>query len=198
MNKRTIQLIGIGIVVLIILSMFSSYNGLVNKDEDVNKAWGNVQNAYQRRADLIPNLVKTVEGAANFERKTLQDVTEARAKATSINIDPTNLTADQLKQFQNAQSGLSSALGRLLVTVERYPDLKATESFKELQKQLEGTENRIRTERNRFNEIVTVYNKAVRRFPTFLYAGLLGFDRRAQFEADSGAQDAPDVDFNFN
>ncbi len=189
-------LVAIGLIFL--MGGCGAYNTLVDKDENVNQAWGNVQSAYQRRADLIPNLVNTVKGAADFERKTITDVVEARAKATSVNIDPSKLTPEALQQFQEAQGQLSSALGRLLVTVERYPELRATEGFKELQSQLEGTENRIKVERDRFNEAVTDYNKSVRRFPAAIFAGIFGFNARPQFQADQRAQDAPTVNFDFN
>lgn len=196
---RSAIILGLVVIGLIfVMGGCGTYNSLVDKDENVNQAWANVQSAYQRRADLIPNLVNTVKGAADFERQTITDVVEARAKATSVNIDPSNITPAQLKQFQEAQSGLSSALSRLLVTVERYPELKATDNFKELQAQLEGTENRIKVERDRFNAAATEYNKSVRRFPAALFAGIFGFDTRAQFEAEDSAQDAPDVNFDFS
>lgn len=198
MGKSIGLLIAVVVGLLFVVSGCGTYNTLVDKDEDVNEAWSKVQSAYQRRADLIPNLVETVKGAANFERQTLTDVVEARAKATSVNVDPSNLTPEKLQEFQQAQSGLSSALGRLLVTVERYPDLKSTANFRELQAQLEGTENRIKVERDRFNEVVTTYNKSVRKFPAAIYASIFGFDKRAQFEADDDAQDAPDVNFDFS
>ncbi len=198
MGRSAIILGLVAIGLIFVMGGCGTYNSLVDKDENVNQAWANVQSAYQRRADLIPNLVNTVKGAADFERQTITDVVEARAKATSVNIDPSNITPEQLKQFQEAQSGLSSALSRLLVTVERYPELKATDNFKELQAQLEGTENRIKVERDRFNAAATEYNKSVRRFPAALFAGIFGFDTRAQFEAEDGAQDAPDVNFDFS
>lgn len=164
-------------------------------EEDVENAWGKVQSAYQRRSDLIPNLVNTVKGYANFEQETLTKVIEARAKATSINIDPANATPEQLKAFQDAQAGVSQSLGRLLVTVEQYPELKANQNFLELQAQLEGTENRIKVERDNYNNVVTNYNKKVRRFPGNLYAGMFGFSQKAQFQAEEGAQNAPEVNF---
>jgi LemA protein len=172
---------------------------LVQKDEAVEEAWGNVQAAYQRRADLVPNLVRTVQGAADFERSTLTAVTEARARATSI-----NLTADDLddpaaiRRYTEAQQALSGALGRLLVVSENYPELRATEAFRGLQDQLEGTENRINTERTRYNEAVRDYNSTLRAFPTNLFGGLLGFERRVPFEATEAAQDAPEVEFDFD
>lgn len=200
MGKSIGLLIAIGLGLLFVVSGCSSYNSLVEKDENVEQAWGQVQSAYQRRADLVPQLVATVRGAADFERSTITDVTEARARATSITIDPSNITPEQLQQFQQAQAGLTSSLSRLLATFERYPELKATDNFRELQAQLEGTENRIKVERDNFNEKVTTYNKSVRRFPTTIYASIFGFDRRPQFESDAGAEDAPNLDdaFNFN
>ena len=156
---------------------------------------GKVQSAYQRRADLIPNLVNTVKGVANFEQTTLTQVVEARAKATSTTIDPSNITPESLKEFQQAQQGLSSSIGRLLMVSENYPELKASNNFLELQAQLEGTENRIKVARDNFNDVVTTYNKKVRRFPASLFAGVMGFSQRAQFEAADNAQDAPTVTF---
>ena len=197
MGKSIGYLIAIGLGILFVVSGCSSYNGLVEKDENVEQAWGQVQSAYQRRADLVPQLVNTVKGAADFERSTITSVIEARAKATSVTIDPSNITPEQLQQFQQAQAGLSSSLSRLLATFERYPELKATDNFRELQAQLEGTENRIKVERDNFNEKVTTYNKSVRSFPTTIYASIFGFDRRPQFESDPGSEDAPEVDFDF-
>jgi LemA protein len=188
-----VTLIGLGLILFV--GGCNSYNRFVDIEEDVNKAWSNVQSAYQRRADLIPNLVNTVKGAADFEQSTLAEVTSARARATSINIDPSNLSAEKLKEFQEAQAGLSQSIGRLLMVSENYPQLRASENFRELQAQLEGTENRIKVERDRFNEVVTTYNKRVRRFPSSLFAGLFGFDTKAQFEADATAQRAPEVNF---
>jgi len=172
-------------------------NKAVVLQEDTKTAWSNVESSYQRRSDLIGNLVKTVQGAADFERSTLKEVIEARSKATSVNIDPSNITPDQMAQFQQAQSGLTSALSRLLVTVERYPDLKANQNFLNLQTQLEGTENRINVERNRYNEQVGVYNKHLKIFPNSLFAGILGFDEMTRFKAEEGTEKAPDVDFDF-
>lgn len=186
--------LGIGLLLLFAVSG-CNYNGLVNKDEECKSQWGKVQSAYQRRSDLIPNLVSTVKGYADFEQSTIIAVTEARSKATSIQIDPSNITPEQLKQFQEAQSGLSSALSRLLVSMERYPDLKANQNFLELQSQLEGTENRINVERDRFNEVVKDFNSSIRSFPAVLTAGILGFKQRAYFESDPGAEKAPKVDF---
>ena len=170
------------------------YNKLVSLDEAVKSAWGQVENVYQRRSDLIPNLVETVKGARDFERDTLTAVIEARAKATQISFKEAP-TEQQLKQFQGAQDGLSSALSRLLVTVERYPELKATENFKELQAQIEGTENRITVERMRFNDKAQAFNTVRRRFPTVLIAGLLGFPRKAYFAATAGSDRPPQVKF---
>ena len=174
-----------------------SYNSLVDLDEGVSQSWANVETAYQRRADLIPNLVETVKGAADFERSTLESVINARAKATSIEIDPSNVTPEQFAQFQEAQSEVSSALNRLLVTVERYPELKANENFVKLQDQLESTENQILTARTRFNEAVQGYNGKVRRFPSNITANIFGFDQKPYFEAEKGAEKAPEVEFNF-
>lgn len=172
-------------------------NKLVPLDEGVDAQWGNVQSAYQRRADLIPNIVNTAKGYAEFEQETLIKVTEARSKATSIQIDPSNITPEQLKQFQQAQSGLTSALSRLLATFERYPDLKANENFRELINELERTENRINVERNRFNEAAKLINQEIRMVPTNLVAGFLGFNEREYFEADAGTENAPNVEFDF-
>lgn len=183
------------IILILVIWVFSSYNGLVGKAESAEAAWAQVENVYQRRADLIPNLVNTVKGAADFEKSTLNDVIEARAKATSINVDPSNLTPESIQKFQEAQAGLSSALSRLMVVVERYPELKATQNFSQLQAQLEGTENRISVERRRFNEVVQDYNTSIRTFPGVLIAGIFGFDRKGYFEAESDADEAPEVKF---
>ena len=174
-----------------------SYNSLVDLDEGVSQSWANVETAYQRRADLIPNLVETVKGAADFERSTLESVINARAKATSIEIDPSNVTPEQFAQFQEAQSEVSSALNRLLVTVERYPELKANENFLKLQDELVSTENQILTARTRFNETVQGYNGKVRRFPSNITANIFGFDQKPYFEAEKGAEKAPEVEFDF-
>ena len=175
----------------------NTYNSLITAEERVETAWANVETQYQRRADLIPNLVNTVQGAADFEQETLQAVTEARAKATSINLDVSDLNdPQQLQQFQQAQAQLSSALGRLLAVSENYPQLRATEAFRDLQAQLEGTENRINVARRDYNEAVRQYNTTIRRFPTVLVASMAGFDRRAPFEAEAGAEEAPEVNFN--
>lgn len=183
------------IVAVIVMWFFSSYNGLVNKEESVEGSWAQVENVYQRRADLIPNLVNTVKGYADFEKETLTGVIEARSKATSVTIDPSNLSPSAISQFQQAQDGLSSALSRLLVTVERYPDLKANQNFLELQSQLEGTENRIAVERKRFNDNVQDYNATIRRIPGRLIASLAGFERKGYFEAKEGAEEVPEVTF---
>lgn len=176
-----------------------TYNALVGADEAVNEQWANLQSSYQRRADLIPNLVATVEGAADFERGTLQEVVEARARATSpqIQIDADDLDDPAaVERYAAAQNALGGALGRLLAVSESYPELRATENFLSLQDQLEGTENRINTERRRYNEVVTEYNRSTRTFPTNLWAGLFGFDRRVPFEAEAGAEQAPTVEFD--
>ncbi|RIJ37497.1 LemA family protein [Pontibacter oryzae] len=192
MRKLFFYLIG-----FVILASQSScgYNSMVEKDETVEAQWANVQNAYQRRADLVPNLVNTVKGAANFEKETLTQVIEARAKATSVNISPDNLTPENIQRFQQAQGELSGALSRLLVSVERYPELKANQNFLELQAQLEGTENRISVERRKFNETVQDYNSYIRSFPRNLIAGMFDFEKKGYFEADAGAQTAPTVEF---
>lgn len=184
-----------GTVLLLGLIVIGGYNGLVAQREEVKKSFANVQTQYQRRADLVPNLVNTVKGAADFEQDTFREVTEARAKATSINIDPTNATPEQLSQFQNAQGELSQALGRLLLVTENYPQLRATEAFRDLQVQLEGTENRIAVARRDFNQVASGYNSRIQTFPTNITAGLFGFDDFPYFQADEGAQDAPSVDF---
>jgi len=171
------------------------YNTMVELDESVTRQWAQVENAYQRRADLIPNLVETVKGYADFEQETLTAVIEARSKATGITIDPSNLTNQAVQQFQAAQDQLSSALSRLMVVVERYPDLKANQSFLELQSQLEGTENRISFERMKFNEATGSYNTYIRRFPRNIIASIFGFDRRDYFKAQEGAEKAPEVKF---
>lgn len=194
----------IAIIVIIVLAVIvggwyiRTNNNLVNMKGQATKQWANVESSYQRRSDLIGNLVKTVQGAADFERETLSDVIEARAKATSTTVDANNLTAEQLAEFQQAQSGLSSALSRLLVTVERYPDLKANQNFLELQSQLEGTENRINVERNRFNDLAGEYNIKIKQIPTNIVASLANFDELALFNANAGAENAPEVNFEFN
>lgn len=198
MKKWLIPLIIIVIGVVVIWKFTAGFNNTaVAKEENAKLAWSNVESSYQRRNDLIGNLVKTVEGAADFERGTLTDVIEARAKATSVNVDADNLSAAQIQQFQEAQQGVTSALSRLLVTVERYPELKANQNFLQLQSQLEGTENRINVARDRFNEAVTDYNTYIRVFPNNIFAGMFGFERMERFQADAGAEDAPDVEFDF-
>ncbi len=184
-----------GGLLLLLLVVVGSYNGLVGQRENVRKTFANVQTQYQRRADLIPNLVNTVKGAANFEQETLTKVTEARAKATSINIDPSKATPQQLAQYQQSQGELSQALGRLLAVTENYPELTATAAFRDLQVQLEGTENRIAVARKDYNDIAGTYNGRVQRFPTNITAGLFGFDQFPYFQAEQGADRAPDVKF---
>lgn len=189
-------IIGLIVLGLIVVFGISVNNGLVEKEEGVESAWAQVENQYQRRADLVPNLVNTVKGAANFEQETLTSVIEARSKATSINISSDDLNNPaKLQQFQEAQGQLSGALSRLLVSVERYPELKANANFRDLQAQLEGTENRIATERKRFNDTARSYNTAIRKFPSSIFASIGGFERKAYFEADQGAENAPTVDF---
>jgi len=187
------------VVVLVILLLFSwgsrSYNNLVTKSQVVEQQWAQVENVYQRRSDLIPNLVNTVKGVANFEQKTLTAVIEARAKATSVQINPKNLDEASLQRFQSAQDNVSSSLARLMVVVENYPQLKATQNFSELQAQLEGTENRITVERMKFNEVVQDYNIQVKRFPTNIFASMFGFSQKAYFKAVQGAEKAPQVQF---
>ena len=173
-------------------------NTAVEYEANAKTAWANVESAYQRRSDLIPNLVNIVQGAADFERTTLREVIEARAKATATTIDANNITPQALAQFQEAQTGLSSPLSRLLVTIERYPELKANQNFIELQSQLESTENRINVERNRYNEAVNIYDIHTTKFPGKLLAGLFGFGEMPRYEADPGSEDAPEVDFEFN
>jgi LemA protein len=183
----------IGLLVLLVVWGLGIYNGLVSKQESVEKAVGNVQTAYQKRADLIPNLIATVKNYAEYEAGTLTAVVEARAKATSVTLDASNLTEESLKTFQAAQDQMSSALSRLLVTVEQYPDLKANQNYLDLQSQLEGCENTIANARREFNETAREYNTAVRRFPASIIAGMFGFDKKPYFEASEAAQQAPDV-----
>lgn len=197
MKKWLPILIILGIILLAGAYLASLNNRLVPLDESVSSQWGNVESAYQRRADLIPNIVNTAKGYAEFEQETLIKVTEARSKATAIQIDPSNITPEQLQQFQQAQAGLTSALSRLLAVFERYPDLKANENFKELINELERTENRINVERNRFNEKAEALNVEVKKFPAKMFAGFLGFHERAYFKADEGAENAPKVEFDF-
>lgn len=194
-------LIVIGIIVVIGLGIYSwavgFNNSAVRLNEGVSEAWGNVQTSYQRRNDLIGNLVKTVQGAADFERTTLQEVVAARAKATAITIDPSNITPEQLTQFNQAQSGLSGALSRLLVSVERYPELKANQNFLKLQDELASTENTIQTARVRYNEAIKPYNIKIKKFPNVILAGWFGFKERPYFDAEPGAEKPVDVNFDF-
>ena len=192
--KKTLLFI-IAIVVLIALWAMSAYNGMIGVQENATQAAADVQSAYQRRADLIPNLVETVKGYAQHEENTLKEVTEARTRATSITIDPSNMTAEQMKEFQKAQSDLSSSLGRLIAVAENYPDRKANENFRDLQNQLEGSENRINEARNKYNAAVTEYNKNIRSFPNNIFAGIFGFKTMEKFAAESGAEKAPKVQF---
>jgi LemA protein len=196
MKSRNLVLIVIVVFVLILGGCgCSGYNKMVNLDENVKKSWSNVQSDYQRRADLIPNLVSTVKGAANFETTTLTQVIEARAKATSVNVSADNLTPEKVQQFQQAQGQLSGALSRLLVVAEQYPQLQATQSFRDLQVQLEGTENRIKVSRNDYNTTVQEYNSTVRRFPNNIFAGMFGFSVKQGFTVDAGSEKAPKVAF---
>lgn len=195
-NKKPLILIGIvALIILIVGWLMSGYNDMVKLDENVNREWSQVENQYQRRLDLIPNLVNVVKGYASHEKETLEGVIEARAKATQTTIDPSNMTEEQLANFQKSQDGLSGALNRLMVVVEKYPDLKATDNFKQLQAQLEGTENRITLARKDYNDAATIYNKEVRRFPNNMLAGIFGFSVRPQFKAQEGAESAPTVQF---
>ena len=189
--------IWIGVVAVVVIFFYATYNGFVNKEEGLKGAWSNVETQYQRRADLIPNLVNTVKGYAAHETQTLNEVTEARAKATSINLSADDLTPEKLAQFQQAQAQaqVRSALGRLIAVSESYPDLKANQNFLELQAQLEGTENRIAVARKDFNDMARVYNVAVRRFPANLVAGMFGFEQKPYFESSEGSEAAPQVTF---
>ncbi|MEZ4810733.1 MAG: LemA family protein [Allomuricauda sp.] len=198
MKKWLIPLIVVVVIAFVLYQWAVGFNNkAVQYEADAKTAWSNVESSYQRRNDLIGNLVKTVQGAADFERGTLTDVIEARAKATSTTIDANNITAEQLAEFQQAQTGLSSALSRLLVTVERYPDLKANQNFLELQSQLEGTENRINVARDRYNEKVNIYDIHTTKFPGKLLAGLFGFEEMPRYKADPGSEKAPEVNFDF-
>lgn len=198
MSKLAKILIVVAAIVALIAIMAGIYNKMVKLDETVQQAWAQVENVYQRRADLIPNLVKTVQGAAEFEKGTLESVVNARSKASSMQIDPSNLTEENIAKFQQVQDELSSALNRLMVVIERYPELKANQNFLELQAQLEGTENRIAVERKKFNETVQNYNTVIRRFPNNIFAGMFNFDKKGYFKAKEGAENAPEVDFNFD
>ena len=196
MKKIWIVLAVIAVLLLLAYSSIKgSYNNMVTMQEGVTAQWSQVENVYQRRSDLIPNLVSTVKGYADFEKETLTQVIEARAKATAVNINPDKLDAQSLQNFQNAQSGLSSALSKLMVVVEKYPELKANQGFLDLQAQLEGTENRITVERQKFNQTAQSYNTFIRTFPKNIFAGMFGFEKKAYFEADKGAEKAPQVKF---
>ena len=196
MKKSYVVLIAVVAVVLVLFFWIKGmYNSMVRMDETVSQAWAQVENVYQRRADLVPNLVATVKGYAEHESSTLEAVVEARAKATQATVDPSSLSEDELARFMSAQNELGTAIGRLLVSVERYPDLKANQNFLELQAQLEGTENRITVERQKFNEAARNYNVAIRRFPNNIFAGMFGFEKKGYFEASEGAEQAPVVSF---
>lgn len=195
MKKLSIPVIIIAVVAVIAIMCVSAYNSLVSSEESVDTAWSQVENVYQRRADLIPNLVNTVKGYAAHEKETLEGVVSARAKATQMTIDPTNLTPEAIEKYQAAQGELGTALGKLLAITENYPDLKANENFKELQAQLEGTENRIAVERKKFNETAQVYNTSIRKFPRSIVASMFGFERKPYFKAQEGAEQAPTVQF---
>ena len=194
--KRPGLLIALGIIVIFIFWGCSGYNGLVKQDESVKKAWNNVQTEYQNRSDLVGNLVNTVKGAANFEQNTLTAVVEARAKATSVNINADNLTPEKIAEFQAAQGQLTGSLSRLLATIEAYPTLKATEGFQKLQSQLEGIENNIKNSRKEFNDAVNIYNTKVRSFPMNILGGMFGFHAKEGFKADAGAEKKVDVNFD--
>ena len=193
MKKSTIILIAA--IAAVAMWAISAYNGMVKMDESVSTAWSNVENQYQRRADLIPNLVNTVKGYAAHEKETFEAVVSARSKATQMTVDADNLTPEKLQEYLKAQGEIGAALGRLLAITENYPELKANENFKELQAQLEGTENRISVERRNFNEVARSYNTAIRTFPKSLLAGMFGFEKRPYFEAEEGANKAPEVKF---
>jgi LemA protein len=195
-NRRNLWIIVlVAFIGIVGLSAYRGYNGMVPRSEAVDEQWSNVENSYQRRADLIPNLVNTVKGYADFESATLTAVIEARSKATSIQVDPKDLTPESMQKFQDAQAGLSGALSRLMVVVEQYPNLKANQNFLDLQAQLEGTENRISTERRKFNETARGYNTFIRMFPKNIWAGLFNFEKKPYFEAAEGSEKAPEVKF---
>ena len=194
-KKNLGWIIPVGILVVVVLWAIGGYNGMVKMDEQVQNSWANVETQYQRRADLIPNLVSTVKGYAKHEQQTLEDVVKARSEATQLKVDAENLTPEKLAAFQKAQSGVSSALGRLLAVAENYPDLKANQNFLELQSQLEGTENRITVARKDFNDTAKSYNQAIRQFPKNILAGLFGFEKKSYFEAEAGSEKAPKVEF---
>ena len=195
MKKNKGLIITIVVIVLVALWGISSYNGLVGMDENVSNKWANVETQYQRRSDLIPNLVNTVKGYAKHESQTLEAVMAARSQATQVKIDPSNCTPQQLAAYQKAQGDVTTALGKLLAITENYPDLKANQNFLELQSQLEGTENRINVARRDFNEAAKQYNTSIRRFPKNIIAGMFGFEKKAYFEAEKGAEQAPKVEF---
>ncbi len=200
-KNRNMKKSVIVIIVLVLVGLFiyfsvrNTYNNMVGYNENVAEKWSQVENVYQRRADLIPNLVNTVKGYAEFERETLTQVIEARSKATSVNVNADNLNPAMFQQFQEAQGELSSALSRLLVTIERYPDLKANQNFLDLQAQLEGTENRISTERRKFNQVTRNYNTYIKKFPQVMFANMFGYEPKPYFEAEQGAEEAPVVEF---
>lgn len=194
-KKNLGLVITIGIIAIAVMWCVSGYNGLVSMDEGVQNKWADVETQYQRRADLIPNLVNTVKGYAAHEKETLESVVKARSEATSVKIDPSNMTAEQMAQYQNAQNGVTSTLSKLLLVVEKYPDLKANQNFQELQSQLEGTENRIAVARRDYNAVAKEYNTAVRKFPKNILAGMFGFEKKEYFEAQEGSEAAPEVKF---
>lgn len=194
-TRNLTLLIILGLVIILGAWSCSGYNGLVKQDETVKNKWNNVQSAYQRRTDLIPNLVNTVKGEANFEQSTLTGIVEARAKATQVKVDPSNITPEKLAEFQQAQAGVTSSLGRLLAVVENYPNLKTNEGFRALQAELAGTENRINVSRNDFNDAVNTYNTKARSFPMNIFAGMFGFHVKEGFKAEAGSEKAPEVKF---
>lgn len=198
-TKPSKTLIIVGVIVVILIAIIgagvSAYNGMVSGEEQVRQTWSQVENQYQRRADLVPNLVNTVKGYAQHEQSTLTGVIEARAKATSATVNFDNMDSESFANYQAAQGELTQALGRLMVTVERYPDLKANENFRDLQSQLEGTENRISTERRRYNQAVEQYNLSIRKFPKNIFAGIFGFQQKEYFKANDGAETTPVVEF---
>ena len=194
-KKNLGWIIPVGIIVILVMWAIGGYNGMVQMDEQVQNKWANVEAQYQRRADLIPNLVSTVKGYAKHEQQTLENVVKARSEATQVKVDAENLTPEKLAAFQKAQSGVSSALGRLLAVAENYPDLKANQNFLELQSQLEGTENRITVARKDFNDAAKLYNQSIRKFPKNILAGMFGFEKKSYFEAEAGSEKAPKVEF---
>ena len=193
-KKNLGWIIPVGIIVVLVMWAIGGYNGMVKMDEQVQNKWANVETQYQRRADLIPNLVSTVKGYAKHEQQTLEDVVKARSEATQLKVDAENLTPEKLAAFQKAQSGVSSALGRLLAVAENYPDLKANQNFLELQSQLEGTENRITVARKDFNDAAKSYNQSIRQFPKNILAGMFGFEKKSYFEAEAGSEKAPKLE----